>query len=72
MQVTKLGLNLIMWTKETGGNRKVLPVLNQVIRLMKLNKKPINGTELMIQALRQWQQGSRSRQISRRELFKEK
>ena len=50
------------------GNRKVLPVLNQVIRLMKSNKKPINGTELMIQALRQWQQGSRSRQISRRVL----
>ncbi|MDC3069453.1 site-specific integrase [Prochlorococcus sp. AH-736-D21] len=50
------------------GNRKVLPVLNQVIRLMKSNKKPINGTELMIQALRQWEQGSRSRQISRRVL----
>ena len=50
------------------GKRKVLPVLNQVIRLMKSNKKPINGTELMIQALRQWQQGSRSRQISRRVL----
>ena len=50
------------------GNRKVLPVLNQVIRLMKSNKKPINGTELMIQALRQWEQGSRSRQIARRVL----
>ena len=40
------------------GKRKVLPVLNQVIRLMQSNKKPINGTELMIQALRQWEQGS--------------
>ena len=50
------------------GKRKVLPVLNQVIRLMQSNKKPINGTELMIQALRQWEQGSRSRQISRRVL----
>jgi len=50
------------------GKRKVLPVLNQVIRLMQSNKKPINGTELMIQSLRQWEQGSRSRQISRRVL----
>ena len=50
------------------GNRKVLPVLNQVIRLMQSNKKPKNGTELMMQALRQWEQGSRSRQISRRVL----
>ena len=50
------------------GNRKVLPVLNQVIRLMQSNKKPKNRTELMMQALRQWEQGSRSRQISRRVL----
>jgi len=50
------------------GKRKVLPVLNQVIRLMQSNKKPVNGTELMMQALRQWEQGSRSRQISRRVL----
>ena len=50
------------------GKRKVLPVLNQVIRLIQSNKKPINGTELMIQSLRQWEQGSRSRQISRRVL----
>ena len=50
------------------GKRKVLPILNQVIRLMQSNKKPPNGTELMIQALRQWKQGSRSRLISRRVL----
>ena len=30
--------------------------------------EPTNGTELMIQALRTWEQGSRSRQISRRVL----
>ena len=50
------------------GKKTVLPVLNQVIRLMQSNKKPKNGTELMMQSLRQWKQGSRSRQISRRVL----
>ena len=50
------------------GKKKKLPVLNEVIRLMQSNKKPNNGTELMMQALRQWEQGSRSRQISRRVL----
>ena len=52
------------------GNKKVLPVLNQVVNLMHSDrqKKPTNGSELMIQALRTWEQGSRSRQIARRVL----
>ncbi len=52
------------------GNKKKLPVLNQVVNLMHSDrqKKPTNGTELMIQALRAWEQGSRSRQIARRVL----
>ena len=52
------------------GKKTVLPVLNQVVNLMHSDrqKKPINGTELMIQALRTWEQGSRSRQIARRVL----
>ena len=50
------------------GKKRVLPVLNQVINLMQSyrQKKPANGTELMMQALRTWEQGSRSRQIARR------
>ena len=50
------------------GNRKALPVLNRVIKLMQSNKKPVNATELMMQALRHWKQGTRSRGISRRVL----
>ena len=44
------------------------PVLNQVEKLMDKKKKPKNGTELMMQALEPWEQGSRARQISRRVL----
>lgn len=52
------------------GKKRVFPVLNQVINLMQSDrqKKPANGTELMMQALRTWEQGSRSRQIARRVL----
>ena len=35
---------------------------------MQSNKKPVNATELMMQALRHWEQGTRSRGISRRVL----
>ena len=64
------------WTKsyyvepKLVGKRTVLPVLNQVSRLMQSNKKPVDGEDLMLKSLAQWEQGSRSRQIARRALQK--
>ncbi|WP_320664632.1 site-specific integrase [Prochlorococcus sp. MIT 1223] len=51
------------WTKS------YLPVLRKAGSLMRQAKsKPLDGEHLMMKALNQWQQGSRSRQIARRSL----
>jgi site-specific recombinase XerC len=57
-------------SKRQVNKKKVLPVLNQLVNLMHSDrqKKTTNGSELMIQALRTWEQGSRSRKIARRVL----
>ena len=55
--------SLKTWTKS------YIPVLNRAALLMQRTKgKPKNGEELMLKALEQWEQGSRSRQIARRSL----
>ena len=47
-----------------------LPVLNEAGALMtaRNRKPPANGEELMMQALKRWEHGSRTRQIARRNL----
>ncbi|WP_320677022.1 tyrosine-type recombinase/integrase [Prochlorococcus sp. MIT 1300] len=49
--------------------KSYVPVLNRAAVLMQRTKgKPKDGEELMMKALEQWEQGSRSRQIARRSL----
>ena len=49
--------------------KSYVPVLNRAAVLMQRTKgKPKDGEELMMKALEQWEQGSRSRQIAKRSL----
>ena len=52
-------------------NKSYLPVLYKAKELLDRKKhKPIDGEDLMMKALEQWEQGSRQRQIQRRSLNK--
>ena len=52
-------------------NKSYLPVLYKVKELLDRKKhKPVDGEDLMMKALEQWEQGSRQRQIQRRSLNK--
>ena len=51
-------------------NKSYMPVLNHVKQLLSAPKKPIDGEDLTLKALRQWELGSRSRDIARRALIK--
>ena len=46
------------------------PVLNKTKELLISKKKPVDGEDLMLKALAQWEHGTRSRQIARRALQK--
>ena len=50
--------------------KSYVPVLDNVKRLLTSNKKPVDGEELILKALEQWELGSRSRDIARRALIK--
>ena len=55
--------------KKYSDEKLVLPVLNQAGLLMRRTKgKPVDGESLMMESLKHWKQGSRSRQIARRAL----
>ncbi|KZR84747.1 Phage integrase family protein [Prochlorococcus marinus str. MIT 1342] len=50
--------------------KKYLPVLSRVVELFTTAKKrPSDGTALCIKVLRQWEQGTRQRQIMRQKLY---
>lgn len=52
-------------------NKSYLPVLYKAKELLDRKKhKPVDGEDLMMKALEQWEQGSRQRQIQRRSLNK--
>ena len=51
-------------------NKSYMPVLNHVKQLLSAPKKPIDGEDLTLKALNQWELGSRSRDIARRALIK--
>ena len=52
-------------------NKSYLPVLYKAKKLLDRKKhKPVDGEDLMMKALEQWEQGSRQRQIQRRSLNK--
>lgn len=52
-------------------NKSYLPVLYKAKELLDRKKhKPVDGEDLMMKALEQWEQGSRQRQIQRRSLSK--
>ena len=55
---------------KTTWEKSYKPVLTKTKELLTSKKKPIDGEDLMLKALKQWEQGSRSRQIARRALQK--
>ena len=55
---------------DTTWNKSYVPVLSRAKELLERSKKPTDGEELMLLSLKQWEQGSRSRQIARRALQK--
>ena len=50
--------------------KSYIPVLDNVKTLLTSNKKPTDGEDLILKALKQWELGSRSRDIARRALIK--
>ena len=56
------------WSEIIETYREFVPYASNKTWIKSYYCEPTNGTELMIQALRTWEQGSRSRQISRRVL----
>lgn len=50
--------------------KSYMPVLDAAKKLLTSKKKPIDGEDLMLKALEQWEYGSRSRQIARRAIQK--
>ena len=55
---------------KTTWEKSYKPVLTKTKELLTSKKKPIDGEDLMLKALKQWEQGSRSRQIARRAIQK--
>ena len=50
--------------------KSYMPVLTKTKELLTSKKKPVDGEDLMLKSLKQWEHGSRSRQIARRALQK--
>ena len=52
-------------------NKSYVPVLHKCQELLERSKgKPSGGEELMLSCLEQWEEGSRSRQIAKRVIYK--
>ena len=63
--------NFVRNASDQTWNKSYLPVLYKAKELLDRKKhKPVDGEDLMMKALEQWEQGSRQRQIQRRSLNK--